>query len=191
MASMNETPTTAIDPVCGMTVDTANPRGGTHVHEGKTYYFCNPSCRERFKADPARYLDLAPPKPALMTIGPPVAKREAPATAIDPVCGMAVPIADPKGGTHVHEGTTYYFCNPSCRDRFKAAPARYLASSEPHLMTIGVPPVQRPEPTPAAPPGAKIEYICPMDPEVLSDRPGPCPICGMALEPRTVQVEEG
>ena len=29
-----------------------------------------------------------------------------------------------------------------------------------------------------------------MDPEVLSERPGPCPICGMALEPRTISLEE-
>ena len=29
-----------------------------------------------------------------------------------------------------------------------------------------------------------------MDPEVLSDKPGSCPICGMALEPRTITLEE-
>jgi Cu+-exporting ATPase len=32
------------------------------------------------------------------------------------------------------------------------------------------------------------EYICPMHPEVVRDRPGACPICGMALEPRTVSA---
>src|SRR5438874_9602759 len=30
-----------------------------------------------------------------------------------------------------------------------------------------------------------------MDPDVVSDRPGSCPKCGMALEPRTVALEEG
>src|SRR6185295_7569901 len=40
-----------------------------------------------------------------------------------------------------------------------------------------------------APPGT--EYICPMDPEVRSDRPGPCPKCGMALEPRTPAANVG
>ena len=35
-----------------------------------------------------------------------------------------------------------------------------------------------------------VEYICPMDPEVLSDHPGACPICGMALEPKTISLEE-
>ena len=46
---------TAIDPVCGMTVD---PRtaAGSHVHGGRTYWFCATSCLERFRADPERYL---------------------------------------------------------------------------------------------------------------------------------------
>ena len=33
-------------------------------------------------------------------------------------------------------------------------------------------------------------YTCPMHPEVVRNGPGSCPICGMALEPRTVAVEE-
>lgn len=44
---------------------------------------------------------------------------------------------------------------------------------------------------PVAPPGAKVEYICPMDPEIVRDRPGSCPKCGMALEPRVATLEEG
>jgi Cu+-exporting ATPase len=43
---------------------------------------------------------------------------------------------------------------------------------------------------PAAAPGEKIEYTCPMHPEVIRDAPGFCPICGMALEPRTVTLED-
>jgi Cu+-exporting ATPase len=31
-----------------------------------------------------------------------------------------------------------------------------------------------------------VQWICPMDPEVLEAQPGACPICGMALEPRSV-----
>src|SRR6266478_5626078 len=46
----------AIDPVCSMTVDPATARGGSVEHEGKTYYFCCCSCREKFQADPKRYL---------------------------------------------------------------------------------------------------------------------------------------
>jgi Cu+-exporting ATPase len=36
----------------------------------------------------------------------------------------------------------------------------------------------------------KTEYTCPMHPEIVRDAPGSCPICGMALEPRVVTVEE-
>jgi Cu+-exporting ATPase len=35
-----------------------------------------------------------------------------------------------------------------------------------------------------------IEYTCPMHPEIVRDEPGSCPICGMALEPRTITVGE-
>jgi Cu+-exporting ATPase len=41
------------------------------------------------------------------------------------------------------------------------------------------------------PPGGKVEYICPMDPEIVRDRPGSCPKCGMALEPRIASADEG
>jgi Cu+-exporting ATPase len=36
----------------------------------------------------------------------------------------------------------------------------------------------------------KVEYVCPMHAEVVRDEPGSCPICGMALEPRTTTLEE-
>jgi len=44
---------------------------------------------------------------------------------------------------------------------------------------------------PAAPPRAKVEYTCPMHPQIVRDAPGTCPICGMALEPRTVSADAG
>jgi Cu+-exporting ATPase len=36
----------------------------------------------------------------------------------------------------------------------------------------------------------RTEYTCPMHPQIVRDAPGPCPICGMALEPREVKAEE-
>jgi Cu+-exporting ATPase len=42
----------------------------------------------------------------------------------------------------------------------------------------------------AAGPLTKVEYTCPMHPEIVRDEPGACPICGMALEPRTVTLTE-
>jgi len=50
-------PLTAIDPVCHMTVTIATAR---HVGQwdGRPWYFCNPRCKDKFLADPARYLDV-------------------------------------------------------------------------------------------------------------------------------------
>jgi Cu+-exporting ATPase len=85
----------------------------------------------------------------------------------DPVCGMEVVPADDTP-TADFEGTRYYFCHPGCRDKFKNDPHKYL----------------QPQPSVVADikPGA--EWTCPMHPEVLSPKPGPCPKCGMALEPK-------
>ncbi len=44
-----------IDPVCGMTVEPEEAAGRSE-HEGRTYYFCNVRCKERFEADPERFL---------------------------------------------------------------------------------------------------------------------------------------
>jgi Cu+-exporting ATPase len=51
-------PGTAIDPVCGMTVKIEGARH-THRHGAGTSYFCSAGCREKFIADPERYLDAA------------------------------------------------------------------------------------------------------------------------------------
>jgi xanthine dehydrogenase accessory factor len=45
----------AIDPVCGMTV-AVEASGDAVVHEGVSYYFCCAGCRNRFEAEPSRYL---------------------------------------------------------------------------------------------------------------------------------------
>lgn len=103
--------------------------------------------------------------------------------AIDPVCGMTVDPASAAAST-VHDGTTYYFCNPHCLQKFHADPNRYVAArglAKSASLTSA---------KPQAPTGP-VEYYCPMDPDVVSDRPGHCPKCGMALEPRGVVAEEG
>ena len=99
-----------------------------------------------------------------------------PATVIDPVCGMDVTPGDAAGGSAEHAGTTYWFCNPSCRERFIADPARYL------------------KPLTASPSLSSNDpriYTCPMHPEVRQVGPGSCPKCGMALEPLEVTADEG
>ncbi len=100
---------------------------------------------------------------------------------IDPVCGMTVDPAT-SAGKFEYEGKTYYFCNPHCLHKFSADPQAYL-NKPPQPMTHVQPVIQ---------PSAKssVEYTCPMHPEIVRDEPGSCPICGMALEPRVVTLEE-
>jgi Cu+-exporting ATPase len=110
--------------------------------------------------------------------------------AIDPVCGMTVSPAT-AAGQFEYAGKTYYFCAVGCLNRFQADPQQYLDPQrrEAPSMTAAQPltlMARRP-----APPGAKTEWTCPMHPEVVRDTPGSCPICGMALEPRTMTLEEG
>jgi xanthine dehydrogenase accessory factor len=54
--SSDEPAREAVDPVCGMTVDTADP-AATVDHDGETYYFCCRGCADSFAADPGDYLD--------------------------------------------------------------------------------------------------------------------------------------
>src|SRR5690348_18301190 len=51
-------PASALDPVCGMTVDPATALSAEVG--GKTYYFCSEGCRTKFVADPKRYLEAKP-----------------------------------------------------------------------------------------------------------------------------------
>jgi Cu+-exporting ATPase len=104
------------------------------------------------------------------------AVNQQPGTIIDPVCGMDVTPGDAAGGSAEHAGTTYWFCNPGCRERFIADPARFL----------------KPPAAPASTSGNDTRiYTCPMHPEVRQVGPGSCPKCGMALEPLEVTVDEG
>jgi Cu+-exporting ATPase len=49
--------TTALDPVCGMTVDIAGARQKALHVEVADYYFCGKGCKLDFEEDPDRYLD--------------------------------------------------------------------------------------------------------------------------------------
>jgi len=48
----------AVDPVCGMQVDTDSAQW-TSERDGKTYYFCSKGCMLEFRDDPEKYLDPA------------------------------------------------------------------------------------------------------------------------------------
>ena len=100
---------------------------------------------------------------------------------IDPVCGMTVD-PDHAAGSFEYQGNTYYFCSTHCVHRFRENPEAFL--NKPAAQPIGI--TGRP-PAPAKP---NQKYTCPMHPEIIRDGPGSCPICGMALEPLTVSLEE-
>ncbi|MFZ5654528.1 MAG: heavy metal translocating P-type ATPase [Pseudomonadota bacterium] len=108
--------------------------------------------------------------------------------AKDPVCGMQV-AEERAAGSTVHAGHTYYFCSNRCLDKFRADPAAYADAdaASPAVCHHHAHP-DRPAAAPRpAPPGAI--WTCPMHPEVRQDRPGDCPICGMALEPLDLAAE--
>jgi Cu+-exporting ATPase len=127
-----------------------------------------------------------------------------PAIAKDPVCGMDVNSETARSKT-LYNGKEYFFCSPGCLAKFQANPEKIL-SSPPRPMTIssGLVSLGGPTRTPktmmpglnksAAPPSVPSTggsekstqvYICPMCPEVRQLEPGPCPKCGMALDPES------
>ena len=73
-----------------------------------------------------------------------------------------------------HQGHTYYFCNETCLEQFRDDPERFL----------------NPDARPAPVAAGAAEWTCPMHPEIVRTEPGSCPICGMALEPRTISLED-
>ena len=87
---------------------------------------------------------------------------------LDPVCGMQV---DPSSAaaTHAYRGASYHFCSPRCGERFDADPYFFVSGRH------------RQQQREAA--DSTAQYTCPMDPEVIQEGPGTCPVCGMALEP--------
>ena len=88
-------------------------------------------------------------------------------TSIDPVCGMTVKLGAGKP-TLKYKGDDYHFCAQRCHDRFDADPWFFLSGDNKRQVKT-------------APKDAR--FTCPMDPEIIQDGPGTCPICGMALEP--------
>jgi Cu+-exporting ATPase len=84
---------------------------------------------------------------------------------------------DPLAAKHrlAHKGHDYFFCSAGCRTKFEADPEKYLAPKSSALAET------MPEGT---------IYTCPMHPEVRQVGPGSCPICGMALEPETVSLDD-
>ena len=99
----------------------------------------------------------------------------------DPVCGMN--ISETSKFSTTNDKKEYYFCSQNCLNKFERNPSQYLNEEknhehlehnhldEPHTHEI----IKQ-----------NIKYTCPMHPEIIRDKPGDCPKCGMALEPMGV-----
>ena len=108
----NNSDAVAIDPVCGMTVNTATSKQQS-MHDGLTFHFCSAGCKAKFDAAPATYL----PAPA--------ATDDHADALEDPVCGMTVDSHTTKHHAE-HAGRTYHFCGARCREKFVTDPSAYL-----------------------------------------------------------------
>ncbi|HEX2655293.1 MAG TPA: HAD-IC family P-type ATPase, partial [Xanthobacteraceae bacterium] len=196
-----ENPLTSTDPVCGMKVDPKSA-AGSQEHVGRTYYFCSPHCLTKFREEPGRFA---------ASRGQAAVQSK---SAIDPVCGVTVdPARAP--GKQKHGEETYYFCSRRCMVKFIANPDAFLKPGpqevpDPSAVEISMhraakgvqtsstgadaPEISADRVAESSQPAKKDHeagvYVCPMDPEVRQDKPGPCPKCGMALEPRTVTLQE-
>jgi Cu+-exporting ATPase len=163
---------TYIDPICGMNV---NPKtaAGSFMHNGTTFYFCSKGCLQKFidqttkKAAPN--LIQINRKPENFQENEMIS--DAMGKYIDAVCKMRVS-PEHSAGKYVYKDETFYFCSNGCLNKFKQNPKKYL------------------EPAKAESLAQDIEYTCPMHPEIVQIGAGICPLCGMALEPKTFSLDE-
>ncbi len=105
MHSHGEEDGTVVDPVCGMKIKKAEAKASIE-HNGKTYYFCMEGCKEKFKANPEKYIKEAEEMVTCPVSGEEIKKSEA-------------------SGSHEYNGKTYYFCCPNCEEKFVKDPAKY------------------------------------------------------------------
>lgn len=96
----------------------------------------------------------------------------------DIVCGMEVSPSTPYQSDY--KNRHYLFCSAHCQHKFEEHPEHFLPSG--------------PSATSCPTHSCSIDdtriYTCPMHPEVEQKGPGSCPKCGMALEPKSIQIEE-
>ena len=89
---------------------------------------------------------------------------------VDPVCGMRV---GPDSPHRVERnGKLSLFCSARCKAKFEQPPNE----------------VAKPASTAVTMANSAAQWTCPMHPEIVRDRAGACPVCGMALEPRNATL---
>jgi Cu+-exporting ATPase len=86
-----------------------------------------------------------------------------------------------------HNGEVHLFCSEACLERFRENPDAFLSPGE---SDQGEGSTAKATGLESDPGSGSVIYTCPMHPEIVKEGPGSCPICGMALEPRTVSLGE-
>lgn len=101
-------------------------------------------------------------------------------SAVDPVCKMQV---DVSSKWHVsHDSKPFYFCSKHCLTTFKQQPEKFLRQDDGKQWTNHRTTQVSESSGPNTPMQAAGTYTCPMHPEIVQNKPGSCPKCGMALE---------
>src|SRR5712672_2635518 len=147
------------DPVCGMNVE-AGKAAAKVEYLGKTYYFCASSCAKRFQQAPEKYVGNLEKRIA------PTGLVNLQSAAPSVKTGTAVARAPEGSERSAHQDS---FSHPAPH---KTGPAASSVGQAPQTGNR-----------------KQGRYTCPMHPEIVRDRPGSCPICGMALEPMDVFAE--
>ena len=188
-----------IDPICGMTVDPATAAGSVE-RNGQTYYFCSIGCKDKFASTGVLAAVSTPISISRVkdsNHGHHSDHVHSHSGVIDPVCGMTVDPATAAAEYEYH-GTKYYFCAVRCKERFAADPDSFLSPA----LAAGITgtakshePTRKENDSSAGKsqvriPNSQIEYTCPMHPEIVQIGPGTCPICGMALEPKEITLDD-
>jgi len=110
----------------------------------------------------------------------------------DLVCGMEI---EPSISLKlIYKNKNYYFCSEFCHDKFEANPQNYIEVTTTKCSThekehdegcdISFKVERNDVPT------LSTKYTCPMHPEIVRDKAGSCPKCGMALEAMGVELVE-
>lgn len=94
------------DPVCGMEMEKSEA-AADYEYNGKTYYFCMESCKEKFVQNPESYVKDNEDKVTCPVMGHEIEKSEA-------------------AGSIEHDGKTYYFCCAGCKEKFEKNPEKYI-----------------------------------------------------------------
>jgi len=98
----------------------------------------------------------------------------------DIICGME--IEKSKAIKILYKDENYYFCSESCQHKFEEEPHNYIKSKAECDVSFKIQRNERPT--------LGTKYTCPMHPEIIRDKSGSCPKCGMALETMGVELVE-